>query len=78
MKTPEIKIEHGIPIPPKRGTVAGGLLGLLRQMKVGDSIKLPLTTHGNYRSIHALAHHANIRITVRRLDKQFFRVWRLK
>jgi len=35
MKTTLPKVEHGIPIPPKRNS---GITGLLRTLKIGDSV----------------------------------------
>lgn len=42
MKNGELKIEKGIPLPPKKtGPVPGALTQLLRKLRIGESIFVP-------------------------------------
>lgn len=69
----DLKIETGIPIPP-RGKPSI-YLPALRKMNVGDSFKAPI---GSHNLLSRVAVTANCRISVRKLNKNEMRVWKVK
>jgi hypothetical protein len=73
------KIEKGIPIPPKgtRGPQLGNTkTSLLRKMDVGDSIEVA-GGRDEYNSYHSIARSAGIKIAVRQVSPDKFRLWRV-
>jgi hypothetical protein len=68
-----IKIEKGIPVPPMMGKDSGEITRILKSMKVGDSIVIPLNlrirTYGS-------ARYHKIKIVTRTINRDTARVWR--
>lgn len=69
-----IKIEKGIPIPPK-GNRMGGLVGAMRSLEVGDSLVLPSGSSSN--KPYATARDVGIKVTTRKQPDGSIRVWRI-
>jgi hypothetical protein len=72
MATTSIKIEKNIPIPSSRG--AAGVSAALRKLGIGDSFLVGLEHRA---SIRPAAARLGLRITVRTLDDNKIRVWRV-
>ncbi len=71
----EIKIEKGIPIPPKPRQT--GISKILKSMEVGDSILIEDTKNACVNVI-SLAHRTlSIRICTRKAPDNKRRVWRI-
>lgn len=73
-----IKIEKNIPMPPKRtggGSGTGKWQHLFKQMKVGDSVLVPIKS---LKPIWVACRLINIKITRRAQPNQMARVWRIK
>lgn len=68
----DVKIEKGISIPPKKLTQR---LTLLKEMDIGDSIvcneKVSIT-------LRAIAHRHGMDCTTRKIEDDFYRLWRTK
>jgi hypothetical protein len=74
----KLKIEKNIPIPPKeRKKTALTVTDVLRQMKVGDSIKVPKRLR-NQVSALGIYVFGKGSVTVRTLSASHARVWRVK
>jgi hypothetical protein len=70
----EIKIEKGIPIPPRGTGPKGGVVSLIKALAIGDSF----TVSANKRSaITMWQKSAGVRLTSRRVDAETIRVWRV-
>ena len=63
-------IDKDIPIPNRSPVTA-----ILKDMAVGDSVKVPTTTVSGWRSV---AGQLGIKITARTLDEKESRIWRTK
>lgn len=70
-----IKIEKGVPIPPKVERGGQPRKYPLRDMEVGDSF-VTQWSPGRDNSVRSIATQVGIRITVRR-DGDTLRVWRI-
>jgi hypothetical protein len=68
----KIKIEKGVPLPPKRAP-RGAVLGAFMALEVGDSLLLPMKYRSNGSNC---AKRAGIKIVARKAGKGKFRVWR--
>lgn len=70
----EMKIEKGVPIPT---SASAGLTALLRRMKVWDSAVVPKNSVFIYSTAVQLFGGGG-HVTVRKIDGNFCRVWRIK
>jgi hypothetical protein len=70
-------ITGSIPLPPKRDQRIENLpvSALLRRMRVGDSVALPRCEREN---IYARARALKIRVSVRLMESEVIRVWRIE
>ncbi len=74
LKERKMKIEKGIPIPPKGGNRSSGAAQLLRGMEIGDSVVFPSKNRHGY---YTLAKYAGIKVVVRAIpNTETVRVWR--
>jgi hypothetical protein len=74
----KLKIEHGVPIPPKRGKREPlTITDVMKKMKVGDSMAFPKK---NYSSITAVAVYVFGKggATTRTISPKTCRIWRVK
>lgn len=69
----DLKIESGIPIPPKAG-VPGSITQTMRRMNVGDSVVVSAKSVPVMRN--AASKVLRIKISARRIDETTYRVWR--
>lgn len=72
MANGELKIEKGIPIPPRRKS---GMTEVLRALEVGDSVLL-MTTYSSVGGIVYLARAGTEKKFVTRTEGDGIRVWR--
>jgi len=72
MEQIEVNIEKGIPIPPKARTKVG-LTDALRRCEVGDSF---LIETANRTGMYSIAYNLGVKIVVRKINKQQYRIWR--
>lgn len=70
----DIKIESGVPLPPKKNK-AGAWELLMLCMKIGDSFEVRSHTTTTIRGV---AKKLNIEIVARTLGKDHYRIWRMK
>ena len=68
-----MKIEKNIPIPPIQHS-RRKIRDILRDMEVGDSIKIE---HGQLPYIHKIMISEGMKCTTRAIDKKSRRVWRI-
>jgi hypothetical protein len=74
--TPLGLIASGIPLPPRRETLEGetpGLTSILRQLQVGDCVRMPRAAR---EGVYARAAKLNIKVSVRRASEDTVRIWR--
>ena len=74
MKNGELKIEKGIPVPPRKEKT--GYANVIRKLKVGDSVLIPGPSAAAYNSIHYTG--GNRKTHTGRREKDGTRVWRIK
>lgn len=72
-KMPEI--ERGIPIPPRRRK-GGGIIALLREMKVNDSIYVTTEQHRN--PARSASYALGVSNYTVRKEGSGIRIWRIK
>lgn len=72
----ELKIESGIPIPSRKISRRNGLTAVLRKLKVGESVLAPTTSAGAQGCV--LLAGLKGRATVRKMDENHVRIWRIK
>ncbi len=70
----EIKIEESIPLPPSKWSQIGGIAGVMRKMKIGDSFVFKTCSPYNF---YAYAKLAGIKVTARSMKDGTFRCWRV-
>lgn len=70
-----IPIEHGVPVPKPRLLVNGAYERLFARFPVGASILLPRL---HAKRVQTFAVRNGIRLTVRQIDAQQSRVWRIE
>lgn len=75
LNTLNVKIEHGIPIPPRRGGNYNDLVGILRKMRNGDSV---LCSQYVANSIRAVAPRIGAKVSGRTQPDKQVRIWRIK
>lgn len=83
MSENKLKIESGIPIPPKRGSIRGKYTKILKQMRPGDSVGFSKDDRRTYDSFRAAAAMLARRNTIpsnyafvsRKLPDESYRVW---
>ena len=68
-----IKIEKGIPIPPRRRGVP---IYPFKRMKINDSFVIPNDTRRN--GLYHNAEQQGIKIRIVKINKNQLRVWRVK
>jgi hypothetical protein len=74
------KIEKSIPIPTlSTRRLRSPITATLRQLEVGDSFVVPVNKKDKAFSghLHGYSRRAGVRITVRRIDDNYIRVWRI-
>ena len=70
----KLKIEKGIPIPPRTNGVRGKTAtSLISEMEVGDSILVD--THNQRTTMIALAHRKGVKVVSRKMNDGY-RIWR--
>jgi hypothetical protein len=75
LDTPLGTIASGVPLPPRRELEGEtpGLTSILRQLGVGDCVRLPRSAR---EGVYARAAKLNIKIAVRRAPDDTVRIWR--
>lgn len=73
----EFTIEQGIPLPPRnqRKSKYDDVLGALQ---VGDSFVMAWDRHGPPAGLYQQAERRGVKLTLRRLNKEEIRVWRIQ
>ena len=74
MKNGELKIEKGIPVPPKPGGGRKGYGPAMKAMRKGDSVLLPVKAYANAWTT-SMTHLGRGNFEIRK-EGQKFRVWR--
>lgn len=69
----EISIQRNIPLPP-RACLTGPIRRAMRKMKIGDSILI--TSCGDNSLPYHCARAEGISITIRKTNKEGWRIWR--
>jgi len=76
VKAPQYVIEKGVKIPPPNRRPPSPLVAVFKQMKIGDSVKVNVTSFDHSAKL------AGIKITTRKIEccdnAVAFRVWRVK
>lgn len=71
-----IKIEHGIPLPNKRGIEVNDVSGILKRVNVGDSFLVDDQNIAN--SFRGVAPRLGMKLTGRKQDNGKVRLWRIE
>lgn len=74
MKNGHIKIDKGIPVPPRRN--ANGYTALIRSLKKGDSVLLPVKIQTAVSLCYQISDDRSM--YTRRSEGTSVRVWRVK
>ena len=73
----KLKIEHGIAIPTTTAKPVETMSGVLRKMKVGDSLRIPRSKYSSFSSLGAQIFGKG-NYTMRTVGRKSARVWRTK
>lgn len=71
----KIKIEKRIPIPDRSGNRATGIAAVIRKLEIGDSFQCNARDCTNAQQTQ---YRHNVKLTVRKIGDDLYRVWRVK